>query len=164
MTMKRLMLVCMMILCMVLAGCGVLQSKSRDSLIQWASDNRVALQNIVSVPQTAGRIRIDRGQADQWSKLFQDGRLREVYFNAETGDYHLYFNGVAEPIEGDQYLVWSKRPIEDIAPPFPDDPGTLEEKSETRIYWTGIGAAGQGYVLVERIDENLYYVEASYPT
>ena len=162
--MKRLMLVWVMILCMVLTGCGMPQLKSRDSLIQWASNNRVALQNVVSVPQTAGRIRVNREQADQWSKLFQDGQLKEVYFNAETGVYHLYFNGGAEPIAGDQYLVWSKRPIEDIAPPFPDDPGTMEEKSETRIYWTGIGAAGQGYVLVERIDENLYYVEASYPT
>ena len=162
--MKRMMLVWVMILCMVLTGCGMPQLKSRDSLIQWASNNRVALQNVVSVPQTAGRIRVNREQADQWSKLFQDGQLKEVYFSAETGVYHLYFNGVAEPIEGDQYLVWSKRPIEDIAPPFPDDPGTMEEKSETRIYWTGIGAAGQGYVLVEQIDENLYYVEASYPT
>ena len=162
--MKRMVLVWVMILCMVLTGCGMPQLKSRDSLIQWASNNRVALQNIVSVPQTAGRIRVNREQADQWNKMFQDGQLKEVYFNAETGDYYLYFNGVAEPIEGDQYLVWSKRPIEDIAPPFPDEPGTLEEKSETRIYWTGIGAAGQGYVLVERIDENLYYVEASYPT
>ena len=162
--MKRLMMVCALILCMVLTGCNMLLSKSRDSLTRWVADNREAWEKIVSTHQPSGSIRVDQGLADQWSRLFRDGHLRDVYWNTETGDYHLYFNGITEPLEGDQYLIWSKRPMEDIAPQFAGDPGMLEEKNETRLYWTGVGAGSRGYILVERVDDNWYYVEYNYPT
>ena len=76
----------------------------------------------------------------------------------------MYFNGVSEVLEGDQYLVWSDRTIEEISPLLPDDPGTIEEKTDVRLYCTGIGMGGRGYVLVERITENWYYVEYCLPT
>ena len=152
--MKRLILVWLMIMCLALTGCSMLQSKSRESLMQWVTDHREAWKKIISAPQTSGIIRLDRGLVDQWSGLFRDGQLENVWFHPDTGDYHLIFNGIAEPLEGDQYLIWSRRPMEEIAPLFPDDPGILEEASQTRMYWTGIGAGGRGYLLVEQIDEN----------
>ena len=88
----------------------------------------------------------------------------DVWYNPDTGDYNLHFNGITEPLEGDQYLIWSRRSMEEIAPLFPYDPGTLEEKTDTRMYWTEIGAGDRGYVLVERVDENWYYIEYNYPT
>ena len=88
----------------------------------------------------------------------------DVWYNPDTGDYNLRFNGIAEPLEGDQYLIWSRRPIEEIAPLFRNDPGILEEASQTRMYWTGIGSGGRGYILVEQIGENWYYIEYNLPT
>ena len=162
--MKRLMLVCVMILCLALTGCSMLQAKSQESLTQWVTDHREAWEKIISAPQAAGSVQLDRGLADQWSGLFRDGRLENVWYHPDTGDYHLCFNGIAEPLEGDQYLIWSRRPMEEIAPLFPNDPGILEEASQTRMYWTGIGAGGRGYLLVEQIDENWYYIEYNHPT
>ncbi len=162
--MKRLMLVWVMMLCLALTGCSMLQSKSRESLMQWVTDHREAWEKIISAPQTSGIVRLDRGLVDQWSGLFRDGRLENVWYHPDTGDYHLRFNGIAEPLEGDQYLIWSRRPMEEIAPLFPNDPGILEEASQTRMYWTGIGAGGRGYILVEQIGENWYYIEYNLPT
>ena len=162
--MKRMIAVWVMILCLALTGCSALQSKSQESLARWVADHRRPWEKIVSATQPAdGSIRFDRTLADQWSSLFRDGRLEDVYWDRETGDYHLRFNGVGEPLEGDQYLIWSKRAMEDFAPRFGDE-GTLEEISETRLYRTGIGAGGRGYVLVERLEENWYYVEDNLPT
>ena len=53
--------------------------------------------------------------------------------------------------------------MEDFAPRFGGE-GTLEEISETRLYCTGIGAGGRGFVLVERLEENWYYVEYNAPS
>jgi hypothetical protein len=161
---KAALLIAALILCLTLTGCSMLQSKSRESLTQWVADHREAWKKIVSAPQTAGIVRLDRGLADLWSGLFRDGQLENVWYNPDTGDYDLRFNGIAEPLEGDQYLIWSRRSMEEIAPLFPNDPGTLEEKTDTRMYWTGIGSGRRGYVLVERIDENWYYVEYNDPT
>lgn len=164
MTMRRLIPVCVMILCLSLTGCSTLQSNSREAMARWVADNRETWKKIVSAPQPAGSIRYDRELAGLWSRLFRDGRLSDVCYAPDTGDYSLYFNGAAEPPEGDRYLIWSRRTAEDVAPLLPDDPGTLEEKSETRLYRTGIGAGGRGYVLVEQIDENWFYVEYNVPT
>ena len=161
---KAALLAAAVILCLVLTGCSMLQSKSRESLTRWVTEHRETWNKIVSAPQPDKSVRYDRELADQWSRLFRGGRLRDVYYAPETGDYYLYFNGFAEYPEGDQYLIWSRRSIGDIAPTFRDDPGTLEEKSETRLYLTGIGAGKGGYVLVEQIDENWYYVEYNHPT
>lgn len=161
---KAVSLVVTIILCLALTGCGMLYSKSQESLTQWVTDNREAWEKIVSVPRIGGSVRIDQELTDQWSRLFKDGRLNYVHCNPETGDCSLHFNGIAKVLEGDQYLVWSGQPIEEIAPLLPDDPGTLEEKTDPRLYFTGVGAGGRGYVLVERITENWYYVEYSLPT
>ena len=161
---KMLLVLVTVMLCLSLTGCSMLQSKSRESLTQWVTDHREAWEKIISAPQAAGSVRLDRGLADQWSGLFRDGRLENVWYHADPGDYHLRFNGIAEPLEGDQSLIWSRRPIEEIAALFPNDPGILEEASQTRMYWTGIGAGGRGYILVEQIGENWYYIEYNLPT
>ena len=161
---KAVLLITVVILCLALTGCSMLQSKSRESLTRWVTDHREAWKKIVSAPQAAETVRLDRGLADLWSGLFRDGQLENVWYDLDTGDYELRFNGIAEPLEGDQYLIWSRRSMEEIAPLFPNDPATLEEKTDTRMYWTGIGAGDRGYVLVEQIDENWYYVEVNYPT
>ena len=161
---KMLLVLVTVMLCLFLTGCSMLQSKSQESLTQWVTDHREAWEKIISAPQDAGSVRLDRGLTDQWSVLFRDGRLEYVWYNPDTGDYNLHFNGITEPLEGDQYLIWSRRSMEEIAPLFPYDPGTLEEKTDTRMYWTEIGAGDRGYVLVERVDENWYYIEYNYPT
>ena len=161
---KMLLVLVTVMLCLFLTGCSMLQSKSQESLTQWVTDHREAWEKIISAPQDAGSVRLDRGLSDQWSVLFRDGRLEYVWYNPDTGDYNLRFNGIAEPLEGDQYLIWSRRPMEEIAPLFPDDPGILVEASQTRMYWTGIGAGGRGYILVEQIGENWYYIEDNLPT
>ena len=153
-----------MILCLALAGCGSLQSKSQESLTRWVEENRETWEKAISTVRNGRGIRIDRELTDQWSKLFRDGRLSHISCTPEGSDCLLFFNGIGTVLEGDQYLVWSERPIGEIAPMFPDDPGTLKEKTDTRLYWTGIGSGGRGYILVERIAENWYYVEYSLPT
>ncbi len=152
------------ILCLTLTGCNMLCSPSQESLTQWVQDHRETWEKAVVKPQGGGSVRIDRELTDQWNRLFRDGRLHHVYWNPETGSCSLYFNGFSTVLEGDQYLVWSGQPIEEIAPRFPDDSGTLAERTDTRLYFTGVGSGGRGYILVERIAENWYYVEYSWPT
>ncbi|MBR4502754.1 MAG: hypothetical protein IKP22_12860 [Clostridia bacterium] len=159
---KAALIIAAMILYLALTGCNT--SKSRDSMTRWLTDNREAWDKIISAHQTGRRIRYDRELADQWSSLFRDGRLREISYNPDTGDCNLDFNGTDEIPEGDRYLVFSGRSMEEIAPLGPLDDPIIQQKTESRLYYTGIGAGGRGYVLVERIEENWYYIEYYYPT
>ena len=161
---KTALLIITMILCLAMTGCNAFLSKSRDSLIKWLADNREAMEKMISAEQTGRIIRYDRELVDQWSSFFRDGRLGEVSYDQNTGDCHLNFNGIDEIPEGDRYLVFSRRSMEEIAPMTFLDNRIIQEKTESRLYYTGVGSGGRGYILVERIDENWYYIEYNYPT
>ena len=161
---KAALLIITMILCLAMTGCNAFLSKSRDSLIKWLADNREAMEKMISAEQTGRIIRYDRELLDQWSSLFRDGQLREVSYNPDTGDCNLDFYGYDEIPEGDRYLVFSSRSMEEIAPLDPLDNPIIQQKTESRLYYTGVGAGGRGYILVERIEENWYYIEYNYPT
>lgn len=152
------------ILCLALTGCSTFHSKSKESLTQWVTENRKTWEKVFPASNTGGPVIIGRELADQWSGLFHDGRLDYVTIDPETRNCCFYFNGLRNLPEGNQYFVWSGQPIEEIAPVFPNDPGILEEKTDTRLYFTGIGSGGRGYVLVEQIEKNWYFVEYNFPT
>ncbi|MBQ7184171.1 MAG: hypothetical protein IJR97_09315 [Clostridia bacterium] len=159
---KNVMAAVAVMLCLILTGCGMFRSETKESLTRWVTDNREAFEKIARVPRAGGRVWIDREMTDMWSGLFRDGRLEYVTFDPETGDYALYFNGSWEP-EGDRYLKFSDRPIGKIEP-ISGDTGTLEEMTDDRLYRTGVGVGGRGYTLVERIAENWWFIEIYWPT
>ena len=152
------------ILCLALTGCGTFHSKSKESLMQWVTENRKTWEKACFASNAGEAVIINRELADQWSGLFHDGRLDYVSFDPETRNCSFYFNGIRNLPEGDQYVVWTGQSMEEIAPVFPYDPGILEEKTDTRLYYTGIGSGGWGHVLVEQIEKNWYFVEYDFPT
>ena len=159
---KKAALLALAVLCMAVTGCSLFFSKSQESLTNWAREHRETWEEILSLPRPGAAVRRDGELTGPWSR-FRDGRLREVYCDPETGDFSLFFNGYAKPPEGDQCLVWSNRPAEEIVPPLPDEAEVLQ-RTDTRLHLTGFGAGGKGYVIAERLFENWYYLEYNFPT
>ena len=159
---KAALLFAVLILCLTLSGCVITFQNSLESLTRWVERHREPWEKIVSA-QRDGSIRYDRELTDQWGKLFWSGELEYVSYNQGNGDYKLYFNEVMGPPEGERYLIWSVRSMEEIAPLIPGEEANLQEKTDSRMYWTGLGI-GYGYMIVERIFDNWYYIEYNRPT